>query len=119
MQLRYTILFVADLERSRRFYHEVLGIPIRSEDPSSLELDTGTTTLALHRAHVGSAEHRPLMAAGYARVGFFVEDLNATHQRLLDAGVRCVTPPERRFDLWVGLYEDPDGIYFTLAQQPK
>ena len=44
MQLRYTILFVTDLERSRRFYHELLGIPIRSEDASSIELDTGDTT---------------------------------------------------------------------------
>ena len=60
--------------------------------------------------------HRPMMAAGYARIGFFVDHLNDTHQRLLDAGVHCVTPPERRFDLWVALYEDPDGIYFTLAE---
>lgn len=116
MKLRYTILFVTDLERSRRFYHELLGIPIVSEDPSSIELDTGATTLALHRAHVGTAGHHPMMAAGCARIGFYVESLDTTHQRLVDAGVRCVTPAERRFDLWVALYEDPDGIYFTLAE---
>jgi len=116
VRLRYTILFVTDLERSRQFYHDLLGIPIRSEDPSSVELDTGEVTLALHRAHVGRAGHHPMMSAGCARFGFFVDDLNATHQRLIDAGVQCVTAPERRFDLWVGLYEDPDGVYFTLAE---
>ncbi len=119
MKLRYTIIFVTDLDRSRRFYHDLLGIPIRSEDNSSIELDTGTTTLALHRAHVGKAGHHPMMAAGCARIGFFVDGLDATHQRLLDAGVSCVTPPERRFDVWVGLYEDPDGIYFTLAEAAR
>ncbi len=119
MKLRYTILFVTDLERSRRFYHGLLGIPILSEDPSSVELDTGTTTLALHRAHVGTAGHHPMMAAGCARIGFYVENLDATHQRLIDAGVRSVTPPERRFNLWVALYEDPDGIYFTLAEPAR
>lgn len=115
MQLRYTILFVTDLERSRRFYHELLGMPIRSEDASSIELDTGETTLALHRAHVGKAGHHPMMAAGSVRIGFYVDNLDTVHQRLIDAGVRCVTQPERRFDMLMGLYEDSDGIYFTLG----
>lgn len=46
MTLRYTILFVTVLDRSRCLCHELLGIPIRTEDDSSIELDTGTTTLS-------------------------------------------------------------------------
>ncbi|MFN0181760.1 MAG: VOC family protein [Gemmatimonadales bacterium] len=116
MRLRYTILFVDDLTRSRNFYHDLLGIPIRSEDASSIELDTGEATLALHQAHVGHAGHHPPMATGSARFGLTVDDLSACHNRLVAAGVRCVTPAEARFDYTVCLYEDPDGYYFTLAE---
>jgi lactoylglutathione lyase len=116
MRLRYAILFVDDLARSRHFYHELLGIPIRSEDASSVELDTGEATLALHQAHVGHGGHHPPMVAGSARFGLTVEDLSACHRRLVASGVRCLTPPEARFDFTMCLYEDPDGYYFTLAE---
>lgn len=116
MRLRYAILFVDDLARSRTFYHETLGVPIRSEDKSSVELETGDATLALHQSHSGHAVHHPPTVAGSARFGFEVDDLVTCHRRLVSAGVRCVSPPETRFDYRIGLYEDPDGYYFTLAQ---
>lgn len=116
MRLRYAILFVDDLTRSRHFYHDVLGIPIRGEDASSVELDTGQATLALHQSHLGHGGHHPPTAAGSARFGFEVDDLAGCHHRLTRAGGRCVTVPETRFDYRVGLYEDPDGYYFTLAE---
>lgn len=117
MRLRYAILFVDDLARSRHFYHGLLGLPIRSEDPSSIEMETGEATLALHQAHVGHAEHHPPMVAGSARFGLEVDNIAETHQRLLAAGVRCVGEPEARFDYTVALYEDPDGYYFTLGER--
>ncbi|MBM4186366.1 MAG: hypothetical protein FJ206_03535 [Gemmatimonadetes bacterium] len=116
MRLRYAILFVGDLARSRRFYHELLGIPIRTEDASSIELETGEATLALHQSHVGQAAHHPPMVAGSARFGLTVDDLSATHRRLTAAGVRRVGGPEARYDYTMCLYEDPDGYYFTLAE---
>ncbi len=50
-----------------------------------------------------------------ALLGFYVEGLDSIHARLVTNGVSCVGQPEHRFGLKVGLYEDPDGIYFTLA----
>lgn len=117
MRLRYTTLFVDDLTRSRRFYHGLLGIPIQSEDPSSIELDTGEATLGLHQAHGGHAGHHPMMDVGSARFGLVVDDLEACTRRLEAAGVAWVSPPEARLDYRVCLYEDPDGYYFTLAER--
>ena len=117
MQLRYSIIFVNDLDRSRRFYADLLGVPIRSEGRSSIELDTGTTTLALHQAHLGVSHHHPPTAAGSVRIGFYTEDLVTLHRKLIEAGVPCISPPEGRFGLSVGLYEDPDGVQFTLAER--
>jgi lactoylglutathione lyase len=117
MQLRYSIIFVSDLDRSRRFYADLLAIPILSEDRSSIELDTGIATLALHQAHLGEGHHHSPTAAGSLRIGFVVDDLKATHRKLIEGGVPCLSVPEERFDFTVGLYEDPDGIQFTLAER--
>lgn len=117
MQLRYSIIFVSDLDRSRRFYADLLGIAVRSEDRSSVEFETGATTLAIHQAHLGAGGHHPPTAAGSLRVGFYTDDLAAMHRKLMLAEVRCLAEPEDRFDLRVGLYEDPDGVQFTLAER--
>ena len=116
MRLRYSIIFVKDLDRSRHFYVDLLGVAIRSEDRSSIELDTGAATLVLYQAHLGEGHHHPPTAAGSLRVGFYTEDLAGMHRKLVSAGVPCLSTPEDRFDLKVGLYEDPDGVQFTLAE---
>lgn len=117
MRLRYLILFVSDIDRSVAFYRDLLGMKLREESRASAELDAGTVTLALHLAHVDpKCRHHPPMLAGSCRLGFYVDDLDQTHARLLRAGVPCLSPPESQFDLRVALYEDPDGNQFTLAE---
>jgi lactoylglutathione lyase len=117
MKLRYTLIFVRDLEHSIRFYRDLIGLPVRGQDRASIEFETGVATLVLHQAHMDeTATHHPPMIGGTCRLGFYVEQLDSIHRRLVAAGVRCVTPPETRLDLRVGLYEDPDGVNFTLAE---
>lgn len=117
MRLRYLILFVSDIDRSVAFYRDLLGMMLREESRTSAELDAGTATLALHLAHVDpKCRHHPPMLAGSCRLGFYVDDLDQTHARLIRAGVPCLSPPEAQFDLRVALYEDPDGNQFTLAE---
>lgn len=117
MKLRYVIVFVTDLERSLQFYRDLVGLPVREADRSSVEFDLGGSTFVIHIAHVDDpAHHHPPLLAGSCRLGFEVPDLDAVHARLLGAGVPCLTPPEAQFDLRVALYEDPDGLNFTLAE---
>lgn len=117
MQLRYAILFVSDLQRSLEFYRDLVGLPIRDETVNSVEFDLGGATFAVHLAHVdGPSHHHPPMLAGSCRLGFVVDDLMAVHQRLMEAGVPCLTPPQAQDDLCVALYEDPDGANFTVAE---
>lgn len=117
MQLRYAMLFVSDLQRSRAFYRDLVGLPVRDETVNSVEFDLGGATFALHLAHVETGtHHHPPMLAGSCRLGFVVDDLMAVHERLLGAGVPCLTPPQAQHDLCVALYEDPDGANFTVAE---
>ncbi|MEO8451738.1 MAG: VOC family protein [Gemmatimonadota bacterium] len=119
MQLRYVTLIVRDLRDSVRFYRDLLGIRLIEESRTAAEFDTGGATLALHLAHVDGhgKTHHPPMIAGSCRLSFYVDDLDHVHQRLVKAGVPCLNPPETKYDMRVALYEDPDGINFTVAER--
>ena len=50
MELKYVIKFVADMDRTVKFYRDVLGLPIKFQSPGWSEFVTGETILALHPA---------------------------------------------------------------------
>lgn len=117
MRLRYAMIFVTDLVRSLRFYRDVVGLPVLEEGRDMVDFDVDGSVFAIHQAHVdASNRHHPPMLAGTIRLGFTVEALDAVHARLLAAGVPCLREPEAQVAMRVALYEDPDGIQFTLAE---
>jgi lactoylglutathione lyase len=98
------ILYVRDTERSARWYHETLGLPVRVKEPGWVELDTKGVTLCLH----GGRKHGP--SPDQPSVGFKVDDFDATWKKLQlrevpglgepfspCPGVRCLS------------FQDPDG----------
>ena len=116
-ELRYVMIFVSDLDRSIRFYRDVLRLTVQSEGRDMVEFqgpDGGGLTI--HQAHLEGPHHHPPMVGGAVRLGFRVGDLDEAHARLMHAGARCLTPPEEREGVRMGLYEDPDGFNFTLAE---
>ncbi len=115
MRLRYVIIFVSDVARSVAFYRDLVGLVVQ-EGKASAEIALGEQTLVLQQAHVDDRSfHHPPMLAGSSRLGFLVPEMESIHARLVAAGVRCLSGPEREHDLCVALYEDPDGINFTIA----
>lgn len=91
MKLDYAVLLAADLERLRHFYADVLGLPVRSETASWIELGSaGSAILALRprdRPYDGDAGG----GAG-AQVAFSVplDDLAGHEARLRAQGVEIV-----------------------------
>ena len=117
-ELRYVMIFVSDLDRSIRFYRDVLRMKSVSETRDMVEFQGDGGGLTIHQAHQEGPHHHPPMVCGAVRLGFRVDDLDGAHARLMHAGARCLTPPEEREGVRMGLYEDPDGFNFTLAQAP-
>jgi lactoylglutathione lyase len=98
--LAYAILFAADLERSIRFYRDVLGIPLRFSTESYAEFETEGAKFALYaRAHLPEliGQEAPADRAPWPQgeIAFFVEDPDAEHDRLRDAGVALLGPTDR------------------------
>ena len=97
-RLDQPILFLAtaNAERSRAFYERVLGLEFVADEPPALVFRVGGSMLRIQKV-----EH--VDAAPYTAVGWAVEDIRATVNRLAGAGVV--------FQRYEGLKHDADGIW--------
>jgi lactoylglutathione lyase len=100
-RLAYAILFVSDLERSIRFYRDLIGLPFRFATDSYAEFETEGAKFALYsRLHlpelIGGEAPRDEAPWPQGEVVFFVDDPDAEHERLRSAGVSVLSPPTDR-----------------------
>lgn len=117
-------LRVADVERSRRFYRDLVGVPV-----GELETHHADTERHAHATWGDWSGSQPtlLMLNLYpaqstgvtiTHLGFAVEDLDGVHQRLCSAGVEVLRPPESRPWGRTASYREPDGNTVILTQAP-
>ena len=113
-QFAYTILFVSDMQKSVRFYRDLIGLKIKMESPEWTEFETTGCTLALHKAAAVEplpAPLKELMPAGHAHTGFTVGDIDTFADKMAEAGVELMRPIKQEdFGRRMGVWRDPDGI---------
>jgi lactoylglutathione lyase len=114
-RLGYVILWVEDLERALRFYTETIGFAQKARHGDYVELETGTTTLALvARSFVRDGLHLELFPAGResSEIGIVVprQEVPPAFARAVAAGANSVQPPhEQPWGQIVSYVRDPDG----------
>jgi lactoylglutathione lyase len=120
MKNMYTMVMVSDMDRSVKFYRDVLGLKLRFESPDWTEFDMGSATLALHG---GAQPATPGAApsgqrAGTASIGFSVENVDAVYEDLKAKGARFVMPPKTQEGegIRLAVMIDPDGLGISIAQ---
>ena len=105
MRLLHTMLRVGDLDRSLRFYTEVLGMQLlrRRDYPE------GRFTLAFVGYGLGS---------GYGHIALGVDDIHGTCSAIADRGGRVTRPPGpmKHGSTVIAFVEDPDGYKVELIQ---
>jgi catechol 2,3-dioxygenase-like lactoylglutathione lyase family enzyme len=114
-------LATRDSARARRFYADVLGLRLVSDDPYALVFDAAGTVLRVQK--VDELEPRPFTVLGWR-----VANIEATVDALVARGVRFEryhgmdqdargvwrTPGGAR----VAWFKDPDGNTLSLTQLP-
>ncbi|MEU7826812.1 VOC family protein [Catellatospora sp. NPDC049133] len=102
-------LLVTDLDRSRVFYHDLLGFYEIDGGPGNLVLASGDTRLVLRT----TPELTPVNRR-HVHLNLEVGDIDAVYRELKVRGVKFTYAPRvvnhgERLELWAASFKDPDG----------
>jgi catechol 2,3-dioxygenase-like lactoylglutathione lyase family enzyme len=110
------LLRPADLDRSRRFYRDALGLAVYREFGPA---DDPGVVFFLGQGLLEVSGHGPGAAAGPVMLWLQVRDVRAEHGRLVAAGVTVLREPVEEpwglTEMWI---EDPDGVRIVLVEVP-
>ncbi len=81
------ILAVKDIDKSLEFYHEIIGLPIKNQRRSWVDLGTSGALLSLHPASL-TAQHVGSSIDNGITIGFLVGDVKSAVDELKEKGVR-------------------------------
>jgi catechol 2,3-dioxygenase-like lactoylglutathione lyase family enzyme len=110
--LDHVYYWVTDMDRSVRFYQDVVGLRLLGRHDSNwAELDAGSVRLALHATREGAP-----VSTGGAAAAFRVEDLDATQVALRTRGVEFVHQGEVEGYGRFALFPDPDGNLIEVIE---
>ncbi len=137
--LHHTAISVTDLDRSIRFYRDVLGMTVdwridhRKSEPLEkvLGLKNVDVSYAMLSGWGGRVElfqyhspeglpyppDKPVCDRGITHFAFQVEDIDGLYEKLLGQGVRFNTAPQViRPGVKATYFHDPDGVTLELVQ---
>ena len=126
MHLEYTGIRVTDFDRSLRFYTELLGLKelwrkdARAEGLGIwvvLQDAASGQRIELNWYPEGSRHSVPYVAGeGLDHLGFVVDDVAETYERLVAAGAEPAIPPSE-YEGWTAYVKDPDGNWIEVYQK--
>jgi catechol 2,3-dioxygenase-like lactoylglutathione lyase family enzyme len=116
------ILFVEDLQRSKAFYHEMLGLDVEFEDDESVGFKVkglAFIVLQVDRARVqlqGEPTATP-RAGATAFLTTFSDDVDALHASLVERRIHFFQAPmDQPWGMRTAYFKDPDGHVWEIAQ---
>ena len=119
-RLRQIAVAVKDVEASKAFYRDVVGLTLLFEAPPGLAFfDLGGVWLMLSQ----ESEKEPAKEGSV--LYFEVANINEAYEELKGRGVAFIDAPHRiadmgTFELWMTFFRDPDGTPLALrAEVPK
>jgi catechol 2,3-dioxygenase-like lactoylglutathione lyase family enzyme len=146
-QLSHIVLNCIDLDRSVRYYADVIGLTLAATSPPArvpgrpyrLDGDVERRLALLQDPGSGFAVElvewldpppgavpaRRANDLGIFRMAWITDDVDADHRRLDDAGVACFAPPASMAmgpglpDVRVLFWTDPDGACLELIETPR
>ena len=120
-KIDHILLEVADLKKSIAFYHDFLGLEIRSQTKDFAMLQSGNVGVFLSNTHWDWNEKRPSNARpGWGMYAHFeVADVAGTVKRARKAGYKIAQEPRKYTWGTEAFVADPDGYVRTLINPPK
>jgi glyoxylase I family protein len=139
--LHHASLTVADLERSLRFYRDLLGVGVREQVDTAAATVTAVSGDSTRRVRIADLDlgdgrvleliedrdHDPPKTHAGGHIALQVDDVRATYRGLIEAGVAARSEPvalgAEAGRHWAGCVvvwmTDPDGATVELVQVPE
>lgn len=121
LAMKYMILYVNDFEKTMDFYKGKLGLPVKMQQDTYVEFDTGATTLSINtrksvKELIGLQVPEGSASTQTFEIGFVVEDVAATIEVLRQQGVTIIKEPDTKpWGQTVAYVADPDGHYIEIC----
>jgi len=109
------ILAVKDIDKSIQFYHELIGLPIKNQRRSWIDLGTSGAMLSLHPASL-TAQHVGSSIDNGITIGFLVGDVKSAIDELKEKGVRIHRDIVEREAGKNAVILDPDDYLISLFE---
>ena len=109
------ILAVKDLDKSLEFYHDIIGLPIKKQRRTWIDLGTSGALLSLHPASL-TAELVGGSIDNGITIGFLVGDLKAALDELKSKGVKIFREAVEKGPGKNAIVLDPDGYLVSLFE---
>jgi catechol 2,3-dioxygenase-like lactoylglutathione lyase family enzyme len=112
--LSHVFMLVGDLAAARRFYIDLLGLEALVEDGGYLRVGGGGGFhVGIEQGEVGDPDSGP-------ELNVEVDDVDATYERLIGAGVRFeAAPADQEWGARHAWLRDPDGRRLSIFSGPK
>jgi len=114
-KLGNVILAVKDLDKSLEFYHEVIGLPIRNQRRTWIDLGTSGAIISLHPASL-TAEHIGSSIENGITLGFLVGDIKSAVEELKSKGIKIYREIVEREAGKNAIVLDPDDYLVSLFE---
>ena len=114
-KLGNVILAVKDLDKSVDFYHEIIGLPIKNQRRTWVDLGTTGAIISLHPASL-TAEHFGSSIENGITIGFIVGDVQSAVVELKEKGVQIYRDVVERDAGKNAIVLDPDGYLVSLFE---
>ena len=109
------ILAVKDIDKSLEFYHDTIGLPIKNQRRSWVDLGTTGALLSLHPASL-TAEHVGSSIDNGITIGFLVGDVKTAVEELRTKGIEIFRDIVERDAGKNAIVKDPDGYLVSLFE---
>jgi predicted enzyme related to lactoylglutathione lyase len=110
-RLGAVILLVSDMDRSMKFYRDVLELPVKNTSAEWVEFFSSGTVVALH-----PSKNKIRTKNSGVLVGFMVSDLESVAKNLKDKNVEFFKEPTEESFGKHAIIVDPDGHLISIAE---